>query len=310
MRRQDPAGYVNVDVVEARAGMRPDVICDLHDLAPFADNSADEILSVHVVEHFWRWEVRDILREWVRVLKPGGRMIVECPNLQSACATFLQNPSSSRAKTRTGSARCGSSMETRLEGPAHDPPLGIYARVAEAVAGEVGLADVRQEPAQFKLREPRDMRIAGRNHDPSRRSLRALVPRNQCLEGHAVARDPHAQASERRLELPGDHLRPPRRPRDRNGHPPRRLGALLRRDARGARRARPRRFDRHRLGVAAAAGTSGIRFLVGDSAAPEMVERALALLPQRRGALFLILDSDHRRNHVLRELRAWVPVLR
>jgi hypothetical protein len=26
---------------------------------------------------------------------------------------------------------------------------------------EVGLADVRQEPAQFKLREPRDMRITG-----------------------------------------------------------------------------------------------------------------------------------------------------
>jgi len=54
----------------------------------------------------------------------------------------------------------------------------------------------------------------------------------------------------------------------------------------------------------------GIRFLVGDSAAPEMVERALALLPPSRGALFLILDSDHRRNHVLRELRAWIPVLR
>jgi hypothetical protein len=26
---------------------------------------------------------------------------------------------------------------------------------------EVGLADVRQEPAQFKLREPRDMRVVG-----------------------------------------------------------------------------------------------------------------------------------------------------
>jgi SAM-dependent methyltransferase len=107
-------GYVNVDVVEARAGMRPDVICDLHDLAPFADNSADEILSVHVVEHFWRWEVRDILREWMRVLKPGGRMIVECPNLAERRARrFCRIPGSSRAKTRTGSARCGCSMETR-----------------------------------------------------------------------------------------------------------------------------------------------------------------------------------------------------
>ena len=73
------SGYVNVDVAESRAGKRPDVLCDLHRLASFEDNSADEILSVHVVEHFWRWEVVDVLKEWVRVLKPGGLMILECP---------------------------------------------------------------------------------------------------------------------------------------------------------------------------------------------------------------------------------------
>ena len=73
------SGYVNVDVAESRVGKRPDVLCDLHRLASFEDNSADEILSVHVVEHFWRWEVVDVLKEWVRVLKPGGLMILECP---------------------------------------------------------------------------------------------------------------------------------------------------------------------------------------------------------------------------------------
>ena len=52
-----------------------------------------------------------------------------------------------------------------------------------------------------------------------------------------------------------------------------------------------------------------ITFLVGDSAAAEMVERALGLLPRERGPIFLILDSDHSRDHVLRELRAWVPKL-
>jgi len=57
------------------------------------------------------------------------------------------------------------------------------------------------------------------------------------------------------------------------------------------------------------ASHAAIRFLVGDSASPGMVERALALLPAKRGALFLILDSDHRASHVLRELRAWVPRL-
>jgi cephalosporin hydroxylase len=30
----------------------------------------------------------------------------------------------------------------------------------------------------------------------------------------------------------------------------------------------------------------------------------------RRAPLFMILDSDHRRDHVFRELEAWVPMLR
>jgi cephalosporin hydroxylase len=59
-----------------------------------------------------------------------------------------------------------------------------------------------------------------------------------------------------------------------------------------------------------AGSRAGIHFLLGDSAAAAMVERATALLPAARGPLFLILDSDHRRELVLRELRAWVPQLR
>jgi cephalosporin hydroxylase len=55
---------------------------------------------------------------------------------------------------------------------------------------------------------------------------------------------------------------------------------------------------------------AGIHFLLGDSAAGAMVAQAMALLPAARGPLFLILDSDHRRDHVLRELRAWVPQLK
>lgn len=153
-------GYVNVDVVQTRAGKKPDVICDLHDLAPFGDNTADEILSVHVVEHFWRWEIRDILREWLRVLKPGGRMIVECPNLLSACQMFIQDPQQFSREDQRGQR----TMWVFYGDPAWKDPLMIHRwgytpqSLAELMH-EVGLTDIRQEPAQFKLREPRDMRI-------------------------------------------------------------------------------------------------------------------------------------------------------
>ena len=156
-------GYVNVDVVEARAGMKPDVVCDLHDLSPFASDSADEILSVHVVEHFWRWEVAGILREWVRVLKPGGRMVIECPNLASACAEFTRDPQASAWEDQRGQR----TMWVLYGDPAWKDPLMIHrwGYTPESLArllSEVGLTDVRQEPAQFKLKEPRDMRVTAR----------------------------------------------------------------------------------------------------------------------------------------------------
>ena len=49
--------------------------------------------------------------------------------------------------------------------------------------------------------------------------------------------------------------------------------------------------------------------LQSDSAAPALVAEVKRLLPESRGALFLILDSDHRMQHVARELNAYVPLM-
>ncbi len=153
-------GFINVDVVEARAGMRPDVICDLHQLTPFPDDYADEIMAVHVVEHFWRWEVEAVLREWVRVLRPGGRMVLECPNLRSACETFLANPVAGSRGDLDGQR----TMWVFYGDPRWKDPLMVHrwGYTPESLAllmASVGLENPRQQPAQYKLREPRDMRV-------------------------------------------------------------------------------------------------------------------------------------------------------
>jgi len=155
-------GYVNVDVAASRAGKSPDVQCDLHDLTPFESDSADEALAVHVVEHFWRWEVVDVLREWARVLKPGGLMILECPNLHAACEEFLRNPVDGAGPGPEGQR----TMWVFYGDPAWCDPLMCHRwnytpQSLGQVMAEAGLVNIRQEPAQFKLREPRDMRIVG-----------------------------------------------------------------------------------------------------------------------------------------------------
>jgi SAM-dependent methyltransferase len=155
-------GYVNVDVAETRVGRCPDVVCDLRDLAVFADGCADEVMAIHVVEHFWRWEVLGVLREWLRVLKPGGTMVLECPNLVSACAELLRDPG---ALARPG-AEGQRTMWVLYGDPSWRDPLMCHRwaytpQSLRELMEEAGLRNVRQEPAQFKLREPRDMRLVG-----------------------------------------------------------------------------------------------------------------------------------------------------
>jgi ubiquinone/menaquinone biosynthesis C-methylase UbiE len=165
-------GYTNVDVANERAGKQPDVVCDVRNLDAFDNNYADEILAVHVVEHFWRWEVDAILQEWARVLKPGGKMILECPNLRSACEEFLKDPDGGALPGPEGQR----TMWVFYGDPRWTDPLMVhrwgYTPLSLAqVMHTAGLEDLRQEPAQFKLREPRDMRITGRKPSGTEKSL-------------------------------------------------------------------------------------------------------------------------------------------
>ena len=156
------ADYINVDAAEGRGGARPDVVCDIRRLTPFADASANEVMAIHVVEHFWRWEVADVIREWLRVLKPGGRMVLECPNLRTACEELLRDPA---AANGTG-PEVQRTMWVLYGDPAWKDPLMFHRwnytpESLGALMREAGLVNVRQEPAVFKLRDPRDMRVVG-----------------------------------------------------------------------------------------------------------------------------------------------------
>lgn len=51
--------------------------------------TVDEIRASHVLEHFPHAQILDVLREWVRVLKPGGVLKIAVPDLKIIAEQYL-----------------------------------------------------------------------------------------------------------------------------------------------------------------------------------------------------------------------------
>jgi protein O-GlcNAc transferase len=61
----------------------PDIVGSMLNMESVADDSVDAIYSSHNIEHVYAHEVSLVLKEFVRVLKPDGFLIVTCPDLQT-----------------------------------------------------------------------------------------------------------------------------------------------------------------------------------------------------------------------------------
>ena len=81
-------GFVNIDIVPLSDKV---VKGDVRDLSEYADGTVEEIVACDLLEHFPIKEIMSvILKEWIRVLKPGGKMRVQCPDVELVCGMFYQ----------------------------------------------------------------------------------------------------------------------------------------------------------------------------------------------------------------------------
>lgn len=78
-------GYFNIDAA-ALPGVQQ--VADARQIA-LPDEVADEVISIHLVEHFYRWEVPVVLKEWARLLKPRGKLVVELPDVVKCCSNIV-----------------------------------------------------------------------------------------------------------------------------------------------------------------------------------------------------------------------------
>ena len=80
-------GYINIDRFDLRA--KGVIAGDVTDLGEFDDESVDEILTIALIEHLNYQELDTALTEWFRVLKFGGYLQTECPDMLDAAKRIV-----------------------------------------------------------------------------------------------------------------------------------------------------------------------------------------------------------------------------
>jgi predicted SAM-dependent methyltransferase len=78
-------GYVNVDAIKLDS---VDEVFDLYEI-PYKDNSISSIYSEHSLEHVSFEQAKQAIKEWFRVLSPGGELQLFIPDLELCCQGYL-----------------------------------------------------------------------------------------------------------------------------------------------------------------------------------------------------------------------------
>jgi predicted SAM-dependent methyltransferase/cephalosporin hydroxylase len=80
---------VHVTRIDGDESVNPDVLCDIRAI-PLEREQFDIVHARHVLEHFYVNEAADLVDEWCRLLKVGGELIVNVPNLAYAAGEVLR----------------------------------------------------------------------------------------------------------------------------------------------------------------------------------------------------------------------------
>lgn len=160
--RQVLPGYFNIDAVHnPKASRRPELMHTISfnpdgtvaNKTPLPDGCADELMACHFIEHVFEWEAPFLLLEWKRLLKVGGKLILELPNIQAAARNLLEGLSPQM--WRFAFYGDGSHKDSFMCHRFGYTPLSIMAAVEAAGFGNVQI----MPPQTHGPRPNRDMRV-------------------------------------------------------------------------------------------------------------------------------------------------------
>ena len=71
-------GYLNVDIHDFH---KPDLVADVTNLEMLPSGAYSEVIAQDVLEHLPRQSTVEVLREWSRLLRPGGTLHLRVPSV-------------------------------------------------------------------------------------------------------------------------------------------------------------------------------------------------------------------------------------
>ncbi len=82
-------GWTNCDIArDPEADRDPEILCDAKQI-PLPDGCADVLMAIHLWEHIYRWDCDEVMTEWKRLLRPGGILILELPDMMKFCKNII-----------------------------------------------------------------------------------------------------------------------------------------------------------------------------------------------------------------------------
>jgi len=157
-------GFYCVDAVRhPKATRAPDLLhafqfhgSELTNPLPLRDSVADEVHAYHYVEHVYRWEAPAMLQEFHRLLRIGGLLVLELPNIEAAARNLIAGMDDKMV------------MWPLYGDPGHVDPYmchrwGYTPKTIKALLLECGFNEIRiKPPVTHGARANRDMRVEAR----------------------------------------------------------------------------------------------------------------------------------------------------
>lgn len=126
-------------ILNVNPGPHVDFLGDIADLSGFGTGAVSDVYVSYVLEHVGQAALLEVLRSLFRILRPGGRLMISVPDLQTLCTLYLEPGSSLEQRVHVMRMMFGGQTD------AHDfHYIGLDFDLLSVYLRQAGFADIQR----------------------------------------------------------------------------------------------------------------------------------------------------------------------